>query len=172
MRIAIKFVAISLLLISAQAQAQSYKCSGSDGKVTLQQTPCPLQTGGSAIQPAHNGAIPSLMELTVRCSKLSKETTDYNICAAQLSCVEAGNQGAAYSDCVAKLTEGRRRADAAAESSRQEAQAKVRSTATHRSEPVDCTNLYSYARAKGHSWMEAVAIAKDAEDRGACQRNK
>jgi len=172
MRTAIRLTALALLLISAQAQAQLYKCTGADGKVTLQQSPCPLPPRGLAIQPTPQKATPSLTELTVRCSKLAKETSEYHACAAQLSCVEAGSRVAAYNDCVEKLTEGRRRADAVAESRAQDAQARPRSTPSPRSGPVDCTNLYSYARAKGHSWMEAVAIAKDAEDRGTCQKTR
>jgi Domain of unknown function (DUF4124) len=159
-----------MLLIGAQALAQSYKCTAADGKVTLQQSPCPATPRGTAMQPTQQNTTPSLTELTVRCSKLSKETSEYHTCAAQLSCVEAGNQGAVYTDCVAKLTQGRRRADAVAESRAEQARASARTAPTPKSAPVDCTSLYSYARAKGHSWMEAVAIAKEAEDKGTCQK--
>lgn len=172
MKSAITVTVLALLLVNAEAQAQIYTCTTADGKVTLQQSPCPLPPRGPSIQPTQQNTTPSLTELTVRCSKLSKETSEYHMCAAQLSCVEAGSQGAAYNDCVAKLTEGRRRADAAAESRAEQARARARTPPSPQSGPVDCISLYSYALAKGHSWMEAVAITKEAEDRGICQKTK
>jgi hypothetical protein len=37
--------------------------------------------------------------------------------------------------------------------------------------PVDCTNLYAYARnVRGQSWMMATAIATEAEKKGDCIR--
>lgn len=35
-----------------------------------------------------------------------------------------------------------------------------------------CNDLYSYSRAKGHGWMDSVAIAKDGEDNGRCRKVK
>ena len=37
---------------------------------------------------------------------------------------------------------------------------------------VECYQLSQYARARGHNFIEAAAIAKDAEERGNCVRSK
>ena len=154
------------------AHLDSHECTGTDGKVTLQQSACSTTTTAPRALPSKQNAIPSLTELIVRCSKLAKDSTEYHTCAAQLSCVEAGSQGAVYSDCVEKLTEGRRRANAAAEAKADDEKTRQQRITTSQSRPVDCTSLYSYARAKGHGWIESVAIAKESEESGTCIRSK
>ena len=172
MRIAFMLAAFFILPCSVIAQSQTYKCTGTDGKVTLQQSACSTTPTAPRALPSKQSAIPSLTELIVRCSKLAKESIEYHTCAAQLSCVEAGSQGAVYSDCVEKLTEGRRRANAAAEAKADEEKTRQQRISTSQSRPVDCTSLYSYARAKGHGWIESVAIAKESEESGTCIRSK
>ena len=162
-------VAFALLFIlSGIASAQIYRCVGPDGKTVLQQTACATSIAQQAVNPEMKS--PSLTDLVVSCSKLPKESTDYAVCAAQISCMENGSQGKTLQTCVDKLTDARRRADRREEERAlaEREKAKRQLPNTNATEPVDCIDLGLYAKAKGHNFIERAAIVNEAREIGRC----
>ena len=170
MKLRILYLGSILLLLIDSVFAQSNRCVGPDGKITLQQAPCPMIQLAPNKKSDEPTATPSLAELVTQCSKLNKESTEYYICSAKLSCRENGAVGTSFLDCVDKLTEGRRRADQATVDRAASARAKTNQFPKASSEIVECIDLYRFARAKGHSYMEAVMIANESEKRGSCRK--
>lgn len=174
----------ALLIFTSNVAAQVYKCPGPGGKTLYQDFPCNLDTqnagsiGGrtpSRSQPDGKPTVNAeLIEETRACNKLEEGSDDRQLCIAKLGCIEQGGFGATRRTCLeeAERSAYRKIEDAKRAKSREEENRKMStqqpSSPALDTAPVDCADLYSYARARGNSWMEAVAIAREAEQRGSC----
>jgi len=165
-----------MLLTSPPTVAQVYRCTGSDGKVTLQQSRCAPSEGATpqiaASPAAKQTADKAMINLIMRCSSTPKHSAEYATCSAELACREAGGVDAAIPSCVQKLTDARRRADRRAEelaaaTAREASQQHVSTSAN--SGVVDCTDLSLFAASKGHNFIERAMIVNDARERGKCR---
>lgn len=132
------------------ARAQVYRCATDDGKIEYNQMPCARGTQtpiDSQALAATRIAAQDTQKKKLREEARRQEHTE--------------NQ----------KREAHQLAEAAIQIKNKVPQPVASSVAIHHeSDSVDCMDLYRYAGARGHSWMEKVAIVNDAEKTGRCVR--